>query len=49
MYEVPSLTANDEGASAPFFLFLSCFGFFFSLLLRIFMATSESSMGEFDR
>jgi hypothetical protein len=40
MYEVPGLTwlcmpANCEGASAPFFLFLSCFGFFFSLLLRI--------------
>ena len=27
--------ANGEGTSAPFFLFLSCFGFFFSLLLRI--------------
>src|SRR6516225_4130450 len=45
MYEVPSLTANGEGASAPFFLFLSCFGFFFSLLLRICpfaMVTSRS-------
>src|SRR5215467_11304225 len=34
MYEVPSLTwpcmpASGEDASAPFFLFLSCFGFFF--------------------
>jgi hypothetical protein len=29
------IPANGEGASAPFFLFLSCFGFFFSLLLRI--------------
>ena len=39
MYEVPSLTwlcmpASGEDASSPFFLFLSCFGFFFSLLLR---------------
>ena len=30
------IPANGEGAGPPFcFLFLSCFGFFFSLLLRI--------------
>lgn len=29
------MPANGDGAGAAFFLFLSCFGFFFSLLLRI--------------
>jgi len=37
------MPANGEGAGAPLSLFLSCFGFFFSLLLRIWPFAMASS------
>jgi hypothetical protein len=37
------IPANGEGAAAPLSLFLSCFGFFFSLLLRIWPFAMASS------
>src|ERR1700761_2408772 len=37
------MPANGEGAAAPLSLFLSCFGFFFSLLLRIWPFAMASS------
>src|SRR5580692_8409340 len=37
------MPANGEGAGAPFCLFLSCLGFFFSLLLRIWPFAMASS------
>ena len=37
------MPANGEGAGAPLSLFLSCLGFFFSLLLRIWPFAMASS------
>jgi hypothetical protein len=39
--------ANGDGAALPFFLFLSCFGFFFSLFDRIWPLAMASSRCDF--